>query len=88
MKKYVIKKGHNLILEGAPTKNIIEVNDSNNITINPSLIKNIKVKLLVKKGDYVKNGSPLFFDKKNEKALFVSSCSGIIKDIVLDHEEL
>ena len=82
MKKYVIKKGHNLILEGAPTKNIIEVNDSNNITINPSLIKNIKVKLLVKKGDYVKNGSPLFFDKKNEKALFVSSCSGIIKDIV------
>ena len=37
---------------------------------------------VLKKGDYVKNGTPLFFDKKNEKALFVSSCSGTIKDII------
>ena len=82
MKKIVIKKGHNLIIDGAPAKNIVHVKDSNAILINPSSIKNIKVKLLVKKGDYVKNGTPLFFDKKNEKALFVSSCSGTIKDII------
>ena len=66
MKKYVIKKGHNLIIEGEPDKSIVDVKDSNTIFCNPSSIKNIKVKLLVKKGDYVKNGTPLFLDKKNE----------------------
>ena len=82
MKSFVLKKGHNLIIDGVPSKSIINVKDSNSILIHPSSIKNIKVKLLVKKGDSVKNGTPLFFDKKNEKVLFVSSCSGIIKDIV------
>ena len=69
-------------MDGVPDKNIINIKDSTTILIHPSSIKNIKVKLLVKKGDSVKNGTPLFFDKKNEKVLFVSSCSGIIKDIV------
>ena len=82
MKRFVIKKGHNLIVEGAPDKSVVDVKDSNIIAFNPSAIKNIKVKLLVKKGDFVKIGTPLFFDKKNDKALFASSCSGTIKDIV------
>ena len=83
MKTIVIKKGHNLIIDGVPNTNIVDVKDSSTILIHPSSIKNIKVKLLVKKGDSVKNGTPLFFDKKNEKALFVSSCSGTVEDIVL-----
>ena len=82
MRRFVIKKGHNLIVEGAPDKSVVDVKDSNIISFNPSSIKNIKVKLLVKKGDFVKIGTPLFFDKKNDKALFASSCSGTIKDIV------
>ena len=82
MKRFVIKEGHNLIVEGAPDKSVVDVKDSNIIFFNPSSIKNIKVKLLVKKGDFVKIGTPLFFDKKNDKALFASSCSGTIKDIV------
>ena len=82
MRRFVIKKGHNLIVEGAPDKSVVDVKDSNIIAFNPSAIKNIKVKLLVKKGDFVKIGTPLFFDKKNDKALFASSCSGTIKDIV------
>ena len=88
MKKYVIKKGHNLKIDGAPDKNIVDVKDSNIISFNPSSIKNIKVKLLVENGDYVKNGTPLFFDKKNDKVLFVSSCSGTIKDIVYGKSSL
>ena len=81
MKKIVIKKGHNLIIKGAPSINIVDMSDSSVIFIHPSSIKNIKVKLLVKKGDSVKNGTPIFYDKKNDKALFVSPCSGKIKDI-------
>ena len=83
MKKFFIKKGHNLIVDGKPVQKIIEVDNSKKISIHPLKIKNIKVKLLVKEGDLVKNGTPLFFDKRNVKALFVSSCSGIIKKIVL-----
>ena len=82
MKRFTIKKGHNLIVNGIPDKNIIDVKSPTNVLIHPSLIKKIKVKLLVEKGDLVKIGTPLFYDKKNEKALFVSSCSGTIKDIV------
>ena len=48
-KKIVINKGHNLIIDGIPDKNIINIKDSSTILIHPSSIKNIKVKLLVKK---------------------------------------
>ena len=40
MKRFVIKKGHNLIVEGAPDKTVVDVKDSNIIAFNPSAIKN------------------------------------------------
>ena len=83
MKKISIKKGHNLKIEGVPKKKIIYLDDSNSIFFHPSRINNIKTKLLVKQGDSVKTGTPLFFDKKNDKVLYVSSCSGTVKNIVL-----
>ena len=62
---------------------IIIIKEPSVVSFHPNLIKNIKTKLLVKEGDSVKIGTPLFCDKKNEKALFVSTCSGIVKSIVL-----
>ena len=82
MKKFFLSKGHNLLIEGVPDKEIFILDDSKSILFHPSRIKNFKTKLLVSKGDSVKIGSPLFFDKKNDKILHVSSCSGIVKDIV------
>ena len=81
MKTFKITRGHNLKLSGMPSEKIINVKVPNSIYFHPSSIKNIKVKLLVKEGDSVKVGSPLFYDKKNEKVLFVSSCSGAVKKI-------
>jgi Na+-transporting NADH:ubiquinone oxidoreductase subunit A len=81
MNSFKITKGHNLKLSGIPSENLIDVKSPSSIFFHPSSIKNIKTKLLVKEGDSVKVGSPLFCDKKNEKVLFVSSCSGTIKKI-------
>ena len=82
MKNFVLRKGHNLIIDGNPSNSIIETSNSSSILIHPVSIKNIKVKLLVKEGDRINIGTPLFYDKKDDKVLFVSSCSGIVKEIV------
>ena len=81
MKTFKIKKGHNLKIDGMPNNDIVNIKDPLVILYHPNSIKNIKPKLLVKEGDYVKVGSPLFYDKLNELALFVSTCSGVVKSI-------
>ena len=81
MKTFKIKKGHNLKIDGVPNNDIVNIKDPLVILYHPNSIKNIKPKLLVKEGDYVKVGSPLFYDKLNELALFVSTCSGVVKSI-------
>ena len=82
MKRFKITKGHNLKLDGHPSDEMIVVKDPSIISFHPNSIKNIKTKLLIKEGDNVKIGTPLFYDKKNERALFVSTCSGMVKSIV------
>ena len=81
MKTFKIKKGHNLKIDGVPNNDIVNIKDPLVVLCHPNSIKNIKPKLLVKEGDYVKVGSPLFYDKLNKFALFVSTCSGIVKSI-------
>ena len=81
MKTFKITRGHNLKLSGMPSEKIINVKVPDSVYYHPSSIKNIKVKLLIKEGDSVKVGSPLFYDKKNEDVMFVSSCSGLIKKV-------
>ena len=80
-KSFIIKNGHNLILEGTPQKSINNIKPSKLIIYHPNSIKNIKTKLLVKENDLVKIGTPLFYDKKNIKALLVSTCSGKVEKI-------
>ena len=82
MKTFNITKGHNLKIDGQPSNDILDIEEPSLISFHPCKIKNIKTKLLIKEGDSVKIGTPLFYDKKNEKALFTSTCSGIIKTIV------
>ena len=81
MNSFKTTKGHNLKLSGAPSETLVDVKVPSSIYFHPSSIKNIKTKLLIKEGDSVKVGSPLFYDKKNEKALFVSTCSGKVRKI-------
>lgn len=79
---YNLQKGHDLNLRGAPSKEVIEIVDNDSFAIHPFHYKGMKPKLLVKKGDSVKIGTPLFYDKTKDSVKIVSPVSGKILDIV------
>ena len=82
MKIIKIKKGHNLKISGKPSNKIFNVPESINVTFHPARFKSFKTKLLIKENDYVKVGTPIFFDKNNSEVMFISTVSGNVKDIV------
>ena len=81
MNSFNLKKGHNLKISGTPKSILYDVNDPSLISFHPSRKKSFKTKLLVKKNDQVKVGTPIYFDKNNKEVLYVSSVSGIVEDI-------
>jgi len=81
MANFNLKKGHNLKIAGEPKRVISASILAENIYLHPKDFPGIKPKLLVKEGDTVSVGSPIFFDKLNSKVKFVSPVSGIISEI-------
>ena len=63
MSRITIKKGHDIHMSGEPAKNIESAGHPTFVAYQPEEFRYIKPKLLVKEGDSVKIGSPLFFDK-------------------------
>ena len=45
MNSFIITKGHNLKLSGAPSETLVDVKAPSSIFLHPSSIKNIKAKL-------------------------------------------
>ena len=76
-----IKKGHDIRISGKPDKNIINLNNSNILAIMPTDFKGVKPKLMVKEGDDVRIGSPLFFDKNKPDIKWASPGAGKIINI-------
>jgi len=76
-----IKKGHNIRISGVPTGDIKSIPDSKTVSLSPKQFRGVKPKLIVKEGDQVKLGTPLFFDKKKPQVKWASPASGIIKSI-------
>ena len=79
---HVIKKGLNVPISGAPEQTI----DQNEKAVTSvGLIADdyhgMRPTMLVKEGDKVKLGQPLFEDKKNEGVLFTSPGSGVVRSI-------
>jgi Na+-transporting NADH:ubiquinone oxidoreductase subunit A len=79
-KTITIKKGLDIPLKGEAEKQHSEIS-ANLFAIKPTDFIGITPKLLVKEGDDVYIGSPLFFSKSNEKIKFVSPVSGKITEI-------
>jgi Na+-transporting NADH:ubiquinone oxidoreductase subunit A len=75
-----IKKGLNISMLGEAGLNISQVRVSN-YAIKPTDFIGVFPRLLVKEGDTVKAGSPVFCDKKNEDVLFTSPVSGIVSEV-------
>jgi Na+-transporting NADH:ubiquinone oxidoreductase subunit A len=84
-KEIRLKRGLNINLLGTADKVYHSVR-SNNINqifvVKPTDFHGLTPKLIVKIGDKVMAGSPLFFDKSNDKVNFCSPVSGEVIDIV------
>ena len=80
--KITVKKGLDIKMKGVPNKIIAEGNLSKSFALKPSDFPNLTPKLLVKEGDLVKSGSPVFCDKYNDVVIFVSPASGVVDKII------
>jgi Na+-transporting NADH:ubiquinone oxidoreductase subunit A len=83
MNQFKVKRGYDLPIKGQAEKTIIGNAESTHAYVHPSKIPGIKPRLLVKKGDQVKRGTPLYQDKQNTDRIFVSPASGTIDEIAL-----
>lgn len=77
-----IKKGLNIPLKGEADKVFGNAERSDTFVINPTDFKNLNPKLLVKQGDEVLAGSPLFFSKVYPDVKIGSPVSGEVVEVV------
>ena len=81
MKIIKLRKGLDIQLQGAPLPKLIEACGSDTYAVSPGDFEGVVPKLLVREGDSVKAGSPLFFDKGAEQVLFCSPVSGVVSEV-------
>lgn len=77
-----LKKGLNIPISGVPQPVIKKSVVSGVVAVKPVDFKNITPKLLVKEGDEVKAGSPVFADKNHPDILFTSPVSGTVSEVI------
>ncbi len=82
-----IKKGLDIKLEGEAEKTITEIR-SERYAVKPTDFIGVFPKLLIKEGDPVKAGSPLFYDKYRESIRFTAPVSGKITEIKRGHKRV
>lgn len=76
-----VKKGFDIKIIGEAQNKIINPKIKS-YALKPLDYVGVIPKLLVKEGDKVKAGSPVFYAKHNEKILFTSSVSGVVSSII------
>lgn len=77
-----IKQGLNIKLEGEAAKSVTTIALPEIFAIKPPDFAGLTPKLLVKEGDEVLAGTPLFYDKNKEAILFTAPVSGEVAEIV------
>lgn len=81
-KNVKIRRGTNIKLAGIADRVKSEAAVSNSFAIKPTDFHSLTPKMLVKAGDTVKAGSPIFHDKYNEQILYTSPVSGEVAEVV------
>ncbi|TCS42633.1 Na(+)-translocating NADH-quinone reductase subunit A [Reinekea marinisedimentorum] len=76
-----IKKGLNLPISGAPRQEILEGKQVSSIALVGYDYHGMKPTMLVREGDKVIKGQPVFTDKKNEGVIYTSPAAGTVKQI-------
>lgn len=83
MSNYIgLRKGLDIPIKGSAESRISKKVVPGMVAVKPTDFRNLTPKLLVKEGDAVKAGSPVFADKKRPEILFTSPCSGTVEAIV------
>ncbi|MBQ3998891.1 MAG: Na(+)-translocating NADH-quinone reductase subunit A [Paludibacteraceae bacterium] len=82
MQTIKLKRGLDIPFDGAAVETLGSVRRPEVFHIVPDQFAGITPKLMVKEGEQVKAGSPLFHDKAFEDMLFTSPVSGTVKAIV------
>lgn len=75
-------KGFKTPLAGMPDSSVIHMPEPETVAVSAMDIPYIRPKLLVKENDPVKTGTPVFCDKRNNRIVYVSPGTGIVKRIV------
>ena len=78
---HVIKKGLDLPIKGQPKQAISEGASVSRVAVIADDYNFMKPKMLVKEGDQVKRGQPLFEDRKNPGVLFTAPGAGTISAV-------
>ncbi len=83
MGKFIrLNKGFNINLAGKAAPHVAEVEPADTVSIKPTDFHGLYIpKVMVKEGDSVKAGTPLFHDKKLESIMFTSPVSGEIVEV-------
>lgn len=76
-----LRKGLDISLVGRAEKVLTPLQQTEEYALTPDDFHGITPKMLVKSGDNVKVGSPIFFDKHRPNLIFTSPVSGVVKDI-------
>jgi len=80
-KHFASRRGMDLDLPGVPAQAIDESNSVGQVALCGSDYPGLKPRLLVKAGDPVRAGQPLFFDKRDPAVMYTAPGSGLITAI-------
>ncbi|MBR5333456.1 MAG: Na(+)-translocating NADH-quinone reductase subunit A [Alistipes sp.] len=76
-----LRKGLDINLQGKAAESLVDAPLAKEYAVSPLDFENVTPKLLVKVGDKVKAGTPLFFNKNNQRVLFCSPVSGTVSAV-------
>lgn len=80
-KEIRVRRGLDIRLQGEAERVFTRVNFPGDYALYPSDFRSLTPRLLVREGDSVKAGTPLFCDKRDERILFTSPVSGTVAAI-------
>ena len=82
MKVIKLRRGYDIKLIGETVRTVEQAPFSLKVALKPTNFEGLKPRLLVQIGDEVRIGTPLAYDKKNERIKIISHVSGKISGIV------
>ncbi len=81
MTTHSIRKGFDIPMAGKPETRLETAAEPSLVAVETGEFPGIKPKMLVKEGDRVQTGQPLFFDKTDPEIFYVSPATGVVFDV-------